>query len=240
MSALQHVEEALVNIHIPAEPLISGSIVIADQHPLFRTAIMRVIATSLPGFSSEEVGSFDDLCQLLEKRPDIAYIVFDLGADTVCNFAGLLYLRAEYPDIPVLVISAHEDIGIAQRCLALGVAGYLPKSAEAEDFSDAITSLTRGQTWLPEELEGLLDETNDTDEITTRFSQLTSREIRVLILLCEGLFNREIADRLAIAEATVKAHVSKILGKLGVFSRTQAVIAVTRVETEPDATVATA
>lgn len=209
-----------------------GAIVIMDQSPLFRAAVGRVISSHIADFPIVEVNGFDALRKHLKQASGTAYVLYDLTTDRGCNFAGLLYLRAAYPEIPVLVMSATADAEVMRHCLATGAAGFVPKALAAHEFADAFESFVRTGTWRPDNLVPREGDASEKDELIARLALLTSQEIRVLILLCDGLFNRDIADRLAIAEATVKAHVSKILGKLGVFSRTQAVIAVTRMESE--------
>lgn len=207
-----------------------GSIVVMDHHPLYRGAVRQVIATGFKEFEVWEASSFAELGEFLEGDELPEYVVFDLATERDTSFAGLLYLRAQHPTIPLVVMSANDKIETVRRCLAFGVSAFLPKSLSAQELTDAMQVVVSGGSWTPPEFATQQLNDADSDRLVGKLMQLTSQEIRVLILLCEGLFNRQIAAKLGIAEATVKAHVSKILNKLGVYSRTQAVIAVTKVE----------
>lgn len=227
MESLGHVPLEI----IPAKRAVlapnSGSIVVMDHHPLYRGAVRQVLAASFKDFEIWEASSFQELGTFLEGETLPDFVVYDLATERDTSFAGLLYLRAQHPGIPVVVMSANDRIETIRRCLAFGVSAFLPKSLSAGELTDAMQVVAGGGTWLPPGLEG---EENTDDGLVDKLMQLTSQEIRVLILLCEGLFNRQVASKLGIAEATVKAHVSKILNKLGVYSRTQAVIAVTKID----------
>ena len=148
----------------------------------------------------------------------------------VRGFSGLMYLRAQHPGVPVVVVSANEDRGVMRRCIDFGASGFIPKTTAIDSMRVAIRAILAGDTWTPPDvvLDGPVDK--ETADIVRRLSSLTPQQVRVLMMLSEGLLNKQIAYELSVSEATVKAHVSAILQKLGVESRTQAVIAAAKIE----------
>ena len=145
------------------------------------------------------------------------------------GFSGLMYLRAQYQGVPVVIVSATEDVSTIRRCMELGASGFIPKSLGIEVIRDAVASVMNGGTWTPPDVD-LASESNEIADMVQRLSSLTPQQVRVLMMLSEGLLNKQIAYELSVSEATVKAHVSAILQKLGVESRTQAVIAASKIE----------
>ena len=205
-------------------------IVIVDDHPLFRDALRQALSDSFDDLEIAEAGSLDGLSQVLEGNADVDLVLLDLSMPGIKGFSGLMYLRAQYPEIPVVVVSANEDPAAIRRCLEFGASGFVPKSLPVETIRAAIGDVLKGEVWTPPDLD--LDQTGDgeTAELVTRLATLTPQQVRVLMMLSEGLLNKQIAFKLSVSEATVKAHVSAILQKLNVDSRTQAVIAVNRIE----------
>jgi DNA-binding NarL/FixJ family response regulator len=148
----------------------------------------------------------------------------------VQGLSGLLYLRAQHPDIPVAIVSASDDPGTIRRCLAFGASGFVPKSQPVERIREAIREIMAGGVWTPPGLDlSDVDEVDETQALAVRLSTLTPQQVRVLMMLGQGLLNKQIAYELGVSEATIKAHVSAILQKLGVDSRTQAVIAINKI-----------
>lgn len=148
----------------------------------------------------------------------------------VKGFSGLMYLRAQYPGIPVVVVSASEEPAIIRRCIEFGASGFIPKSAGTDTIREAFREVLDGRIWTPAEVDLSQPEDSDVSDLVARLGTLTPQQVRVLMMLSEGLLNKQIAYKLGVSEATVKAHVSAILQKLGVESRTQAVIAASRIE----------
>jgi DNA-binding NarL/FixJ family response regulator len=138
--------------------------------------------------------------------------------------------RAQYPGVPVVVVSANEDRGVIRRCIDFGASGFIPKTTDIEAMRQAIRSVLAGQTWTPADVDLAGPADKETADTVRRLSSLTPQQVRVLMMLSEGLLNKQIAYELTVSEATVKAHVSAILQKLGVESRTQAVIAASKIE----------
>lgn len=205
-------------------------LVIADDHPLFRGAMREAVGGLFERVDFAEAGSFDDVAKLLDDSGDVDLILLDLSMPGVRGFSGLMYLRAQYPSVPVVVVSANDDPSVIRRCMDFGASGFIPKTLEIDAMREAIASVLKGGVWTPPDVD--LDASTDaeTAELMGRLATLTPQQVRVLMMLSEGLLNKQIAYELSVSEATVKAHVSAILQKLGVESRTQAVIAAAKIE----------
>jgi DNA-binding NarL/FixJ family response regulator len=147
-----------------------------------------------------------------------------------------MMLRAQYPGAPVVVVSGREERNVIRLCIDFGASGFIPKSTDMETMQMAIRAVLAGDLWAPPDvdLSGPVD--RDAADSVRRLASLTPQQVRVLMMLSEGLLNKQIAYELSVSEATVKAHVSAILQKLGVESRTQAVIAAARIEAMSDLT----
>ncbi|MCB4770656.1 response regulator transcription factor [Ancylobacter sp. Lp-2] len=208
----------------------SFRLAIADDHPLFRGALREAVTRQFPQVELFEAGGFEDLQALLERESEIDLVLLDLTMPGVRGFSGLMYLRAQYPAIPVVVVSANEEAGVIRHCMEFGAAGFIPKTAAVETMRDAIAAVLEGQTWTPPDIDLSAGSDKETAALVARLATLTPQQVRVLMMLSEGLLNKQIAYELGVSEATVKAHVSAILQKLGVESRTQAVIAASKIE----------
>jgi DNA-binding NarL/FixJ family response regulator len=205
------------------------TIVIADDHPLFRGALRQAIASLMPSSQVVEAGGLDELTAVLERDRDVDLVLLDLTMPGVQGFSGLLYLRAQFPDIPVAVVSAHEDPTVIRRAVAFGASGFVPKSLDTDQIGAALTTILAGGSWTPPDIDLSAPEDLEPADLVRRLGSLTPQQIRVLMMVSEGLLNKQIAYELGVSEATVKAHVSAVLQKLGVDSRTQAVIAASKI-----------
>ncbi|MCG8445812.1 MAG: response regulator transcription factor [Hyphomicrobiales bacterium] len=205
--------------------------VIADDHPLFRGALRHAVADAFGAVTIEEAGSLDEVTHAVTRHDEVDIVLLDLAMPGVRGFSGLMFLRAQYPQIPVIMISGSEEPAVIRRSIDLGASGFIPKSMEINAISAAIAHVLEGGIWLPDhiDLEGGEEDDSQRD-LAKRLSTLTPQQVRVLMMLSEGLLNKQIAYELRVSEATVKAHVSAILQKLNVDSRTQAVIAAARIE----------
>jgi DNA-binding NarL/FixJ family response regulator len=203
-------------------------IIIVDDHPLFRAALRQTLAAGDPSIAVEEAGDLDGLSAALAADRDCDLVLLDLNMPGVRGFSGLLLLRAQYPDVPVMIISAVEDSAVIRRAFELGAAGYLHKSVGPPEIRRAIETVLAGEMFVPEAVDLNAEDANTA--LMRRLATLTPQQVRVLMMLSDGLMNKQIAYELSISEATVKAHVSAILQKLDVDSRTQAVIAAARIE----------
>lgn len=205
-------------------------IVIADDHPLVRGALREAVAGALPGSDIAECGDLEQLSALLAKSGGADLVLLDLSMPGVRGFSGLMYLRAQHPDTPVVVVSGNEDPSVMRRCIDFGASGYIPKTTAIEAMRAAIRAILEGQTWTPPDVDLAAPADKETADLVRRLASLTPQQVRVLMMLSEGLLNKQIAYELTVSEATVKAHVSAILQKLGVDSRTQAVIVASKIE----------
>ncbi len=203
-------------------------IIIVDDHPLFRSALRQTLAGGDPSISVQEAGDLNELSGALEADRDCDLVLLDLNMPGTRGFSGLLLLRAQYPEIPVMIVSAVEDGSIIRRAFELGAAGYLHKSVGPADIRRAIETVLSGEVYVPEGMEFPAEDSQS--QLMRRLATLTPQQVRVLMMLSDGLMNKQIAYELSISEATVKAHVSAILQKLDVDSRTQAVIAASKIE----------
>jgi DNA-binding NarL/FixJ family response regulator len=205
-------------------------IVIADDHPLVRGALREAVAGAVPGANIAECGDLEQLGATLAKSGGADLVLLDLSMPGVRGFSGLMYLRAQHPDTPVVVVSGNEDRSIMRRCIDFGASGYIPKTTDIEDMRTAIRAILDGQTWTPPDVDLAAPADKETADLVRRLASLTPQQVRVLMMLSEGLLNKQIAYELSVSEATVKAHVSAILQKLDVDSRTQAVIVASKIE----------
>ena len=205
------------------------TIIIADDHPLFRGALRRAIESLLPNATVQEAKGLDDLSELLAAKRDVDLVLLDLTMPGVQGFSGLIYLRAQQPEVPVVIVSATEDPVVIRRALEFGAAGFIPKSLDTDGIGNAIRTVLSGDVWVPPEVDLAETEDKEIADLVRRLGRLTPQQMRVLMMLSEGLLNKQIAYALGVSEATVKAHVSAILQKLGVDSRTQAVIAASKI-----------
>ncbi|MGJ3262592.1 MAG: response regulator [Salinarimonas sp.] len=205
------------------------TIVIADDHPLFRGALRQAVTGVLADAFVIEAGGLDELTATLGETADVDLVLLDLTMPGVQGYSGLIYLRAQNPDIPVVIVSANEDPVVIRRAIGFGASGFIPKSLDTAAIGAAIQAVLAGDSWTPPDVDLAADDDDEAAEIARRMGTLTPQQVRVLMMLSEGLLNKQIAYELGVSEATVKAHVSAILQKLGVESRTQAVIAASKI-----------
>jgi DNA-binding NarL/FixJ family response regulator len=208
----------------------SHHLLIADDHPLFRGALREAV-TGVFGYADvAEAGTFEEVSDILERGGDIDLILLDLSMPGVRGFSGLMYLRAQYPSLPIVVVSANDDPAVIRRCMEFGASGFIPKTLGIEAMRAAVACVLAGEVWTPPDVDLTRPSDAETTALIVRLSTLTPQQVRVLMMLSGGLLNKQIAYELGVSEATVKAHVSAILQKLGVESRTQAVIAAGKIE----------
>jgi len=210
-----------------ADPLYR--LVIADDHPLFRGALREAVVGLIEHAEIAEAGSFDDVAKLLEKDSEVDLILLDLTMPGVRGFSGLMFLRAQYPSVPVMVVSANDDPAVIRRCMDFGASGFISKTLGIEQMREAVRRVLDGEVWTPPDVDLAGGADAETAALMARLATLTPQQVRVLMMLSEGMLNKQIAYELSVSEATVKAHVSAILQKLGVDSRTQAVIAAAKI-----------
>ena len=205
------------------------NILIVDDHPLFRHALIQVVRYGLPQAQIQETADVDEFYARLEQGAAPDLVLFDLNLPGASGFSALVYLRAQYPALPIIVVSAHEELSIMQRAIAHGAMGYIPKSSHPNAIGEAIQQVLAGELWLPPHLPshaGFDSRAADETALVERLQSLTPQQFRVLMMIAEGLLNKQIAYELEVSEATIKAHVTAIFRKLAVQNRTQAVLAI--------------
>jgi len=205
-------------------------LLIADDHPLFRGALREAVTGLIDRAEIAEAGTFEEVPKLLDKPGEVDLVLLDLSMPGVRGFSGLMYLRAQYPSVPVVVVSANDDPAVIRRCMDFGASGFIPKTLGIEAIRTGIARVFEGGVWTPPDIDLGAGSDAETAGLMARLASLTPQQVRVLMMLSEGLLNKQIAYELSVSEATVKAHVSAILQKLGVESRTQAVIAASKIE----------
>lgn len=215
-----------------------AKLIVADDHPLFRNALVNAISNTFVTKATIETDSFDSTVQALEQNPDTDLLLLDLHMPGNCGFLGLIQLRKSFPTLPIVVISASEDTDVIKRVMSFGASGFVPKSSHPVEIGRALHAVMDGDVWLPEKYQSLLSPqtSHDSDlDLAARVAQLTAQQYKVLYYLTEGWLNKQIAYDLNISEATVKAHMTAIFRKLGVTNRTQVVIQAQRLQLESPA-----
>lgn len=206
-------------------------ILIADDHPLFRGALRQaLVAAAEAQVVLTEAGSIAELQSSLDARDNWDLVLLDLNMPGAYGFSGLVLLRGQYPQIPVVVISAQEEPSVVNRARDFGASGFIPKSSSLEEIQQAVRTVLEGGTCWPDAAgsTGPLSEQEKT--VSAQLASLTPQQFRVLTMVCDGLLNKQIAYELNVSEATVKAHVTAIFRKLGVRTRTQAALVLQQME----------
>lgn len=205
---------------------------IVDDHPLFRGAVRLALEGMGDSAEIKECGTLDDAKALITENGDIDLMLLDLAMPGVSGLAGLVALKSIRPELPVVIVSASDDGPTIRRALELGASGFISKSSGMDTLREAIRTVMDGGIATPDNLELGVETDPEIDDIIARLKSLTPQQTRVLGMLGEGLLNKQIAYDLGVSEATIKAHVSAVLQKLGVDSRTQAVIKLSRISQE--------
>jgi DNA-binding NarL/FixJ family response regulator len=205
-------------------------IIVADDHPLFREALKAAVGRLESGASFIEADSVATLLEALESEPDADLLLLDLNMPGAQGFNALAHVRGQRPGLPVVVVSADDDPQTIAGALRFGAQGFIPKSTEAVQIGRAVEAVLAGEIYTPPGFRAprQADSSDDDLRIARRVADLTPQQFRVLGMLCSGLLNKQIAYELDVSEATIKAHVTAILRKLGVATRTQAVLAAGR------------
>jgi DNA-binding NarL/FixJ family response regulator len=210
-------------------------VLIVDDHPLFRAALKGAVAAACPNCEFYEADSVAGLFDTLEQRPHADLLLLDLNLPGAYGFCALAHLRGSHPELPVIVVSAMDDARTVRQVLAFGAQGFVSKSADAGTIGRNVASVLSGEYVTPEGL--MADAEPEADsvalDLAQRLAQLTAQQFRVFGMLCSGRINKQIAHELQITEATVKAHMTAILRKLGAANRTQAVLLAGRLLLDP-------
>jgi DNA-binding NarL/FixJ family response regulator len=207
-------------------------ILIADDHPLFRSALIQALNAGLAAeIRLTEAGSIAELQSHLEERSAWDLVLLDLNMPGAHGFSGLVLLRSNFPHIPVIVVSAQEEAAVVQRARDFGASGFIPKSSSLEVIQSSVQAVLDGDVCWPAQVNDAVSPlSNEQTAISAKLASLTPQQFRVLSMLCDGLLNKQIAYELTVSEATVKAHVTAIFRKLDVRTRTQAALALQHME----------
>jgi DNA-binding NarL/FixJ family response regulator len=207
--------------------------IIADDHPLFRGALIEALKSLSNTAEIIETGDFDGAKQAVEKHADADLLLLDLSMPGVTGLSGIVTLQAMQPALPIVVVSATDNSSTIRRALDLGASGFISKSANLEAIKQSVNQVLEGGLCMPEGIDSIEEGDAEINDLIKCIQTLTPQQARVLGMLAEGLLNKQIAYELGVSEATVKAHVSAVLQKLGVDSRTQAVIRLSKIASEP-------
>ena len=209
-------------------------ILIADDHPLFRSAMQQALTLGLgPEVRLVEAASIAELEACLGQKSDWDLVLLDLTMPGAYGVSGLVLLRGQYPQVPVVMVSAQEDAAVVARAREFGASGFIPKSSTLEVIQQAVKGVLDGDAWWPPQVQEGADVSAEAKAASAGLASLTPQQFRVLTMVCDGLLNKQIAYELSVSEATVKAHVTAIFRKLGVRTRTQAALLLQHLESIP-------
>ncbi len=203
-------------------------IIIADDHPLFRQALLQILKPKFSEFEWVEAQTVEQLSDVLANNFDTELLLLDLDIPGAHGFNTLIKIRSQYPQLPIVIVSAHDDNDIVIKSMEFGALGFVPKSTAVELIIKAIEQVLSGNAWLPDHIN--LNRVVDKSDISERISTLTPQQHKILLMFADGLLNKQIAHQLSLSEATIKAHATAIFRKLNVLNRTQAVIAIGQLE----------
>jgi DNA-binding NarL/FixJ family response regulator len=209
------------------------SILIADDHPLFRSALQQVISQLYPQADLLQAASVSELHQKVDQNKGIKLLLLDLHMPGALGFSALSWFVGQHPATPVIMISANVHPETVRRAIDHGAAGFLSKSTEVPDMAKCIEQVMAGERGLHPGLDAGGGGANlQSLDVADALASLTPQQFRVVSMLVEGLLNKQIAYELEVKEATIKAHMTEIFRKLGVHSRTQAVLALSSLSVE--------
>ncbi|HSF77007.1 MAG TPA: response regulator transcription factor [Steroidobacteraceae bacterium] len=200
-------------------------IIVADDHPLFREALRHALGRAVPDATVVEADTVAALLDEAERHPEADLLLLDLHMPGANGFSALVQMRAHHPSLPVVIISANEDPGVIRRSIGHGAAGFVPKSSTVEEMVEALQAVLDGDVWIPASVDAESTTLEGPEaDVASRLASLTPQQFRVLTMLSAGLLNKQIAYELGVSEATIKAHMTAIMQKLGATNRTQAVV----------------
>jgi len=209
-------------------------VIVADDHPLFREALSLALRQALGEVEVAQAGDMAELQRVTTAHESADLVLLDLHMPGVQGFSALVYLRAHHPELPVCVVSANNNSVVVQRALDHGAAAFIHKSASVDEIRVALETVLAGDIWQPADSD-VSGSAGDELAVAERLGELTPQQFRVLMMLADGLLNKQIAYELGISEATVKAHMTAIFRKLEVSNRTQAVLTLNQLAVEsPD------
>lgn len=207
-------------------------VLIAEDHPLFREALGHVVRLAEPAAECTEAATLEQALALIDQDDGFDLVLLDLGLPGTSGLSGLLAVRAQAATTPVMIVSAWEEAQVIRHAVRMGISGYLPKSSSREAMVGAIEKVLSGATYFPV-FAGGGEGGGDDGGTVDRLDSLTPRQLTVLQLVGEGKSNKQIAYELSISQETVKIHISAILRKLGVASRSKAILIANRLTGSP-------
>lgn len=209
---------------------VPANFLVVDDHPLFLEALRLSLSSAFPNSNVTEASSITEARKAIDEFGSFDLVLLDLSMPGTSGFDGLLEMRTIYPKLPVVICSALEDPRIIHEALSYGASGFISKSVRRAELAAAIEEVMSGNVCLPAGYTPPAAPAGTPSELAQRLSSLTPQQLRVLMMLRQGMLNKQIAYELNVGETTVKAHVSEILRKLNVASRTQAVIEVSKID----------
>lgn len=208
-------------------------IIIADDHPLFRSALVQALKSSMPDIVFLEAANISELDLVLSKNANADLLLMDLHMPGANGFVGLTHIVKHYSQLPVMMISANENLEIAASAKQYGALGFIPKSASIVEISKAIEKVLMGELCFPTGMiDHHLNDKNELECLINKIAELTPKQLEVFNLLSAGLLNKQIAWEQEVTEATVKAHITAIMRKLNVNNRTQIVLIANKVKVD--------
>ncbi len=206
---------------------------IIDDHPLFRLALRQALGTIDCINELIEANNFTTAFNILTQTNNVSLVVLDLLLPDTKGYEALITLRRQCASLPIVIISSSEDPSVIQRCIAYGALGYLPKNLSLPEISQAVIAVLNGDIWVPPEIQDRFRKLeSDEESLIQRITSLTPTQLRVFMAIADGFLNKQIAYEFNISETTVKTHVSQILRKLNVNTRTQAVLLAQKLKIE--------
>jgi len=207
-------------------------VLIADDHPLFREAIARVIDDGFPGSTLLEASDLDAALAVAGRHDDLDLVLLDLNMPGMQGLGGLVRLRKLFPTLPAVIVSAEEEKRVILQTITYGAVGFITKSTPRKQMIQALEQVLAGSIYLPADIiragSGAGEESTaarrEPEDLSDVLATLTRKQLQVFERMSRGDSNKVIAYQLNIAESTVKAHVSAILRKLGATNRVQAIL----------------
>ena len=209
-------------------------ILIIDDHPIFRHAMVTILGKKFPDSQTIETNSLSEALEVLEADSAFDLVMLDLNMPETCGLNGVLEIRNQHPNLPVVIISAETEKHNILQTISYGAVGFISKSSKIEEIATSVESIFEGNVCLPSEIlrtSSTRNRVKKEDAISLdQIRSLTRKELAVLKYLTQGLANKVIAYELNISETTVKSHVSSILKKLGASNRVKVVASAANID----------